>query len=253
MFEASKVSRTTSRALRPVNLSAAAVIASVMLFAVHSVAADGPEIEPAPVEAQAAEPATQAQQAAPIAADPMMEAAEAYAKSKGDTPSEGNVAPAAEASAAGQKPVAVAAATHGNEISIYDQWAYRKVSKHEEKKPHPLAAMHPDHFVVVCEAGCAGEVVDIVYMERRDARGPVNEKPLKSGAVAGTESIDCVGGCYQDKKSYVAVPATWDPSAHVSDGRDEESGWMTSQKKASAADGKKGKPVGDGRWYDRIN
>ena len=36
--------------------------------------------------------------------------------------------------------------------------------------PHPLQLAHPDHDVVVCEAGCDGPAGAIVYLQKRKAR-----------------------------------------------------------------------------------
>lgn len=250
---------------------------------------EGPEIYSQPAAEPAAEPFFPSQpgrnpvEAAPEVAqepagvDPLMEAAQAHdSASDGtiDNAQDGNsgsqpaenaaeaapaVAPAAAQAAApvagepGDKPVEVAAVAPDKKVDIFDQWAHSKFASRKEKAPHPLAAEHPDDFVVVCEAGCAGGPVEIVYMERRDARGPVNEKPLKDGLVASTSAIDCVGGCYQGHNAYSAVAVTWDPSAIVTETAASDNGWMTTVKKtAPEADDKK-KANSSGRWYDRIN
>lgn len=133
------------------------------------------------------------------------------------------------------------------EVSIFDEWSHNKATaKAIEEKPHPLAAGYPQHFVVVCEAGCAEETAHVVYIERRDARGPVNEKPIKKGTVAGTNAIDCVGGCYDGRHSYLAVAGAGAPTPVNS----QEDGWLTAVKPGKAADGKKS--AKQGRWYDRI-
>lgn len=128
------------------------------------------------------------------------------------------------------------------ETDIYDQWARNKFKHRRKEKPHPLAAELPDHFVVVCQANCDKEQVHVVYLERRDARGPVNKRPLKAGAVAGTPSIDCVGGCYDELKSYASMLNA--------QGTGGENGWESYGTKDKAE--KKG-TTSDGRWYDRIN
>lgn len=245
----------------------------------HEPVDQGPEIAAEPVvtppsEPAAAplraEPANGAQTPPPIAADPMIEASEEHLGSSSGTSQEAVVSPneadpfaadegsdvsSATGPGADQKPIDVAAVQSDKETDIFDQWAHQKFTGRKEKKPHPLAAMHPDHFVVVCEGGCADEKAQIVYMERRDARGPVNEKPLKSGVVVGTSSIDCVGGCYDGRRAYNAVAATWDPSTDVAKGSTDENGWMTTVKKpvTEAPQDKKGDSAADGRWYDRIN
>ncbi|KUO55422.1 MAG: hypothetical protein APF80_06575 [Alphaproteobacteria bacterium BRH_c36] len=248
-----------------------------------------PALEPFfPAQAgQTAAEAAPSEADAPAGVDPLMEAAEAFDKAHDasggrDTENAGGEgsAPAAAAPAQaaapdrasvqtaapyapkaaspgkpgkGEKPVEVAAVAPDSKTDIFDQWAHSKFEARQEKAPHPLAAQHPDEFVVVCEAGCAGNPVEIVYMERRDARGPVNEKPLKSGLVASTASIDCVGGCYEGRNAYGAVAVTWDPSAVVTETAGTNNGWMTTVKKAGPQPADKTKADSSGRWYDRIN
>ncbi len=38
----------------------------------------------------------------------------------------------------------------------------------QARAPHPAAAAHPDHDVVVCEAGCDGAAGTVVYMKSRE-------------------------------------------------------------------------------------
>ena len=153
------------------------------------------------------------------------------------------------AAKAKKKPAKVAAVDPSSNGSIYDQWSHNKHGKSKEKKPHPLAAAYPEHFVVVCEAGCSKETAHVVYVERRDARGPVNVKPIKKGIVAGSDGIDCVGGCYSGNSSYAAaIDMDTDPAFALTG--NAEDGWMTTVKKAKAA---KKKSSDAGRWYDRIN
>ena len=147
------------------------------------------------------------------------------------------------------KEVQVAAVEPAHKTDIFDQWALQKFEKHKEKPPHPLAAAHPDDFVVVCEAGCAERSPEIVYLERRNARGPVNEKPIKSGVVAtSANSIDCVGGCYDGGSSYQAVAALKSQTSVAE--VDEGEGWMTTVKKAQP---EKRKTEVKKHWYDRLN
>ncbi len=129
-----------------------------------------------------------------------------------------------------------------SETDIYDQWARKKYQRRQKEKPHPLAATLPDHFVVVCQANCAKEQEHVVYLERRDARGPVNKKPIKAGVVAGTTSIDCVGGCYSEQKTYASVSGV--------QGAPVENGWVSNGKKDTPS---KKETSSGGRWYDRIN
>ncbi|MCH9807903.1 MAG: hypothetical protein K0U74_09235 [Alphaproteobacteria bacterium] len=142
----------------------------------------------------------------------------------------------------------VAAKDKKQKASIYDKWAHQKRKPRlGEKKPHPLAAGYPEHFVVVCEAGCAKETAHVVYIEPRNARGPVNEKPIKKGVVAGTDSIDCVGGCYDGNHSYATVGGVNAPSMAAG----QENRWLTSVRKAKPTAARKS--AENGRWYDRIN
>ncbi|MBU2582346.1 MAG: hypothetical protein KJ622_11575 [Alphaproteobacteria bacterium] len=258
------------------------------IAATEAPADTGPEILPEAAEApasldsdplQASQSGT-TQVAEPAAIDPLMEAAQAHDENSGKdadpVASEAAMSPASEpgkgsievppqavtqtrpsaaepaalqAAAPGAKNVKVAAvAPESDKVDIFDQWAHSKIEGRTEKAPHPLAAQHPDDFVVVCEAGCAVNPVEVVYQERRDARGPVNETPLKSGVVAGTSAIDCVGGCYDARHAYNAIEATWDPSKTVT-----ESEWMTSVKKETGTVDDKNKADSSGRWYDRIN
>lgn len=230
----------------------------------------GPEVDPQPAAKPADEPFFPAQIGRPeaevateevpepVAIDPLMEAAEAHEENKAEEIVENEPeAPAEQApvetaapanSKQPKKAVEVAAVSPDDKTDIFDQWAHSKFEAQKEKAPHPLAAEHPDDFVVVCEAGCAVNPVEIVYIERRDARGPVNEKPLKAGMVAGTSSIDCVGGCYGGRNSYGAIAATWDPSAIV-----DEREWITTVKKAKEKSADKKDADSSSRWYERIN
>lgn len=254
--------------------------AGMLPAAEHEQAADGTNAaDTAPLlqaADSAAEPAPE-----PIGMDPLMEAAEAHAASAETDPVEtGNQAreakeitgepaavdtaqpattpmtikaasPAAKSDAARPQPNdenIAASSPDENKVDIFDKWAHSKFEARKEKAPHPLASQYPDNFVVVCEAGCADKPVEIVYMERRDARGPVNEKPLKSGVVASTDNIDCVGGCYNGRNAYGAIAATWDPSKVVS-----ESEWMTTVKKEKAENASEKKSDSSSRWYERIN
>lgn len=222
----------------------------------------GPEVETVPADATAeigVDPLHAAQSATgetaqSVGSDPLMEAAKTHEETEASDPSSSEseviaapaaAPPAKNAAKPDEEKVQVAAVSPSEDgIDIFDQWAHSKFEARKEKAPHPLAAQFPDDFVVVCEAGCAHNPVEVVYQERRDARGPVNEKPLKSGAVAGTSQIDCVGGCYDARHAYNAIPVTWDPSQTVT-----ESEWMSNASKAET----KHKPDSSRRWYERIN
>ena len=231
-------------------------------FSAQSLEMDHESVTIAPIEIQdpvtdAREDLSQESAIEAVPADPLMEAAseetsaetEAVETSSDDVSSDAfadspEISEPATKSVSKTDPdeVEVAAVQHHGEADIYDQWSRKKISHRPKQKPHPLAAAHPDHFVVVCQGGCAKEQVHVVYLERRDARGPVSVKPLKAGIVAGTESIDCVGGCYHAKKSYASVVNA--------DAASDENGWVTNVKKAEPDDPK---AKSDGRWYDRIN
>ena len=187
----------------------------------------------------------------PVPADPMIEAAVEEAETEsvggpetGDVGSANTTAgPSVETAAkpASKQPEKAASRPDG-ETDIFNEWSRKKFKRRREEKPHPLAAARPDHFVVVCQANCDEEKVHVVYLERMDARGPVNEKPIKSGIVAGTKAIDCVGGCYTKQESSA--------SASGVQGGGDQNGWVTNVKKNTP---EKEGTSGEGRWYDRIN
>ncbi len=138
-------------------------------------------------------------------------------------------------------------------VNIYDRWAHKKVKRERRKilPPHELAKANPEHHVVVCEGGCMErESEEIVYMERKDARGPIHisefeftagsahdEAAAKDGNVV-KNIVRCVGGCYAGTTT-------------IYDAADEVAGsWSTEVKKASNS----GKPaVINERWYERMN
>lgn len=212
----------------------------------------GPEIEPI----SQSENDVAAEPFAPLPVDPLMEAASQAAAPDAaplvDEIAADAAANGSEADRSGKK-VELAAVDPAADAKpdIYDQWVHDKFSSRPEVKEHPYALRHPDHFVVVCEAGCSEEQAHVVYLERRDARGPVNETPISKGTVAGTASIDCVGGCYDYRERYAAV-RPYGEDATVSSSPSED-GWMSTAKPDPAA-ASSGKPtVSDGRWYERIN
>lgn len=173
-----------------------------------------------------------------VEADPMMEAAAAEALEAAKVKRDKNG-------------VEVAAVAPEAKTDIYDKWVRQKFQSRRKLKTHPLANRHPEHFVVVCEAGCSKEFAHIVYVERKDARGPVNAKPINRGEIAGTDTIDCVGGCYGNRNSFAAmVPADENPAFSAAD---PDNGWMSTVKKAAPADQKKSGANSGSRWYERIN
>lgn len=89
-----------------------------------------------------------------------------------------------------------------------------KDKKLDSPPPHPLAAAYPEHFVVVCEAGCPGRTATIVFMEPMAARGPADGGemiPTSSTGATGETALDaaaliCAAGCYYDTpRAYRAV------------------------------------------------
>ncbi len=141
-----------------------------------------------------------------------------------------------------QQPITVAKRDAGEDI--YGQWAQKKLDRAKaitESKVHPLAKNYPDHFVVVCEAGCTEYQAEIVYLEPRDARGPVHK------AASDTEGIDphsvaCVGGCYSGNRQFATADGRFMSATNPDS-------WLTTSKPATPA-----KPARTGkRWFERIN
>lgn len=116
--------------------------------------------------------------------------------------------------------------------------------------PHPLATQYPDHFTVVCEAGCEEGDAQIVYQERQDARGPVNQPGAeveKLPVEAARNVVTCVGGCYLGEKVYGDVAGMGAYSAGFAN---EDNSWMSSDDAKPAV-----KPAATGgpkRWFNRI-
>lgn len=70
--------------------------------------------------------------------------------------------------------------------------------KARDRVQHPLAAMHPEHFAVVCEAGCGSGYSDVVDLTPRRVQDPVPPPSRSSSAAPVRNEIVCVGGCYSD-------------------------------------------------------
>ena len=81
-------------------------------------------------------------------------------------------------------------------------------------KEHPLAAANPGKSVVVCEAGCRGDIDEIVYIAAPVSARPTsallqvsssdgNADPANAQPAATSESIPCIAGCYDEPE----VPA----------------------------------------------
>ncbi len=152
--------------------------------------------------------------------------------------------PATTSSKPAEKGEPLLVASHGGEDDIYDQWAAKKLKNQKlgtTAKPHPLALDHPGHFVVVCEAGCRKNTQHIVYMEPREARGPVYKTPAENTQDV-SDVVACVGGCYGNGRNAIYFSG----GAPVAGSGNS---WMT-----TSDAGKKAKPAAsDGRWYERIN
>lgn len=162
---------------------------------------------------------------------------------------------AVEAPGAGNAPTLAEPA-----IPVFDQHARQKLAAEIDVRssPHPLALQYPDHFTVVCEAGCLADDEDIVYQERRDARGPVNQSAddMKTLPTAAAKNVVlCVGGCYHGER--VAGPVA-DLSARVPSHASVPSqagdrSWMTNGGAVAPGSSRRGPPASGGRrWYDRI-
>ena len=155
-------------------------------------------------------------------------------------------APAQSASRTDPSQPPIQVATHGGENDIFDQWAAKKLRHQrilDSSKPHPLAAKYPGQFVVVCEAGCRNDQQQIVYMEPRDARGPVFETS-KQNTQAESDVVACVGGCYRSGPNQ--------PIYHVNTiaRPSEANSWLTTTVKVHPS-GPAAKT--SERWYDRMN
>lgn len=136
--------------------------------------------------------------------------------------------------------------------SIYDERAQRVLSREKRviDKPHPLALEYPEHYVVVCEGGCEKLREQIVYMEPKTARGPVNQEDETVAGIsveAARNIISCVGGCYSGDSTFGAIGgaglgATADNSWETTVSETGEGSDQTANAK---------KPT-SGRWYDRV-
>lgn len=106
-------------------------------------------------------------------------------------------------------------------ISNFDSLAAGPTkAKALEEPPHPLAAAHPAHHVVVCLAGCRQGTPAIVFIAPRSEHSPTPPPPVTRSSAFETEpggpsvthsaTIECLAGCYAGTKSYtvpVSMPA----------------------------------------------
>ncbi len=148
-------------------------------------------------------------------------------------------------------PNAIDTSEADKKASVYDEWAKKLLDQETAitDQVHPLAMEHPDHFVVVCEAGCEARHVQVVYMERQDARGPVNGPGAVLPEIPPEQALNivtCVGGCYSGSNVMAgAATVNYVPTA--------DNSWMTTVK-PTAVINNADQPKNDasGRWYDRM-
>lgn len=141
-------------------------------------------------------------------------------------------------------------------LSIFDLNAKQKLAAEGSSvgQPHPLALSYPDHFTVVCEAGCKERGIGIVYQERQDARGPINVPGVeveKLPVEASKNVVVCVGGCYNGER---VESLTADLGGYVGQPVPSETSWMSNEANPSASQTAPapGKVDASKRWYDRI-
>ncbi|MEO1543194.1 MAG: hypothetical protein AAFR75_04150 [Pseudomonadota bacterium] len=146
--------------------------------------------------------------------------------------------------------------SNATSAAIFDLRAKQKLEAEvsTDGKPHPLALSYPDHFTVVCEAGCRRSDADIVYQERQDARGPINEPGeefAKLPVEAAKNVVLCVGGCYHGERVPEAIAGLHGLVPPSSAG---DSAWMSNEDAATPAVKTLNGPKSDasGRWFDRV-
>ncbi|MEM6499822.1 MAG: hypothetical protein AAF709_24330, partial [Pseudomonadota bacterium] len=146
-----------------------------------------------------------------------------------------------------------------DDIPIFDRRARAKLEAEGTVKivPHPLAVQHPDHFTVVCEAGCEVDDVSIVYQELQAARGPVNEpgdEMQELPVEAAKNIVLCVGGCYHGERVAPSLAElAGDRFAPIVDA---DNSWMSNEAPEPTQQPQEvrrlNSPNTDGRWFDRI-
>lgn len=123
--------------------------------------------------------------------------------------------------------------------------AAAKTKPAEPEKQHPLAAPHKGMDVTVCEAGCANEKQQVVYMQpTTDRRATQSEmQPASSTPAASAtdaQMIRCIGGCYDTPRVYASTLAMAKSQ--------EDTQWLSTVRVTGA---KKGK--GAGAWMREID
>lgn len=128
--------------------------------------------------------------------------------------------------------------------------------------PHPLAAAHPDKYVVVCEAGCGPDKgAKIVYMAPRpdtevatiSSMVPTSSSGEAGAAAEDDNTITCTAGCYDSPKSYKARALASGPAGAAVNAPGAAFGntWVTTVE--DSGEQAKANPSGSGAWMARIN
>lgn len=134
---------------------------------------------------------------------------------------------------------AAPAATPSDNDANFKRWeaeAKQRLKQENEAlnpKESPLTALHPESYITVCEAGCRGQINEVVYTVAKaeaanaQVRGyvptsaesglentddsrtakPVDENSKQAQAL-NPNTIDCVAGCYNGPKTLRARPDT---------------------------------------------
>lgn len=217
---------------------------------------DTPEpakIESHATEASSADPANAAPSPFGVSAPAKSTSADAATgeKANEDTaaapnPFATNDAPSTSANAPDQQSGPIEVAARPTEGDIFGQWAAKKLKQANQGRnlgPHPLARQYPDHYVVVCQAGCRTPNEQIVYMEPHEARNPANE-PTPDSAQAGTDYIACVGGCYNVGTNTPIYQLNRQATGGSSNS------WMSTGSQTNADTDAN---AASHRWYERIN
>lgn len=244
----------------------AAFLVFALIFAGAPDRPSAQEAEEAAEEVAPAEEATEHSDAAPPSGE-KAESEEESAAGERAAPATPE-SPAENASA--PQPVDAPAAPSIRQADAPDDYYARRAKEMlkadgsaSDAPPHPLAAAHPDKFVVVCEAGCKnGAPAEIVYAAPRSAAATEIVSAMvpstsSGSAPAGHEDlgIACVAGCYDTPKLYAG--RNGGSPALALPGQDFGGTWVTTVADASADEAEVAKPRqtngGSGDWMARIN
>lgn len=141
------------------------------------------------------------------------------------------------------------------DTDYYDRRAAEILSEDRAKVgkvEHPLQSAYPDHFVVVCEAGCGdGKSNEIVSMMPRPPVGAAKDQQRYD--TLGL--VTCVGGCPSGGSGqFAALPGNAAGGAAIAANIGE---WMTTVARvpdgAQAPAAASAKAMGSGEWMNRIN